>query len=190
MKFIFYTTNQEKLAEAKIALAAFGFEVEGRSFPFIEPTKGTMEDIASYKLSQIKHDDDSPIMVDDSGIYFEAYPGFPGILTKRTFRTLGYKGIRKLLDGETRRAFFQGAIALRWQGEIKTFIGETYGSIITNIPLDLANDLKFPFDPIFIPDGDNRVLSEMSLEQRVAYSYRRKALNALVEWLTQHAIKR
>lgn len=188
MKLIFFTTNHEKLAEAQLALAPFNIKVEGRSFPFIEPTKGSLEDIALFKLSQIQNEE-NPFMVDDSGIFFEAYPGFPGILTKRTFKMVGYKGIRKLLDGETRRSFFQGVIALKWNNEVKTFTGETSGQIIPNIPTTLPNELKFPFDPIFVPDGDNRVLSDMTLEQRVYYSYRRKALEGLVDWFAKQSIK-
>ena len=186
MKLIFATTNPEKLAEAKVALAAFGHEVEGKDFPFKEPTEGTLEDIARVKLNQIDDEFDDPVFVDDSGIFFRSYPGFPGILTKRFFKLIGYKGIDKLLVGENREAFFHGVIAMKWKGQIKVFHGKTMGTIITEIPQNLSNNLKFPFDPIFVPEGDTRVLGEMSLEERVSFSYRRKALEGLGEWLLQY----
>ncbi|TCS84188.1 non-canonical purine NTP pyrophosphatase [Tepidibacillus fermentans] len=183
MKLIFVTTNPEKLAEAQLALAPFGHQVEGKSFPFIEPTEGTLEEIARYKLEQIKEDEEIPIFVDDSGIFFESYPQFPGILTKRIFQLIGYKGIDKLLSGESRKAYFRGVIAVKWKGKIDVFHGITSGRIISEIPYNLPKDLRFPFDPIFIPDGDTQVLGNMSLEQRVYYSYRRKALEKMGHWL-------
>ncbi|WP_339062832.1 non-canonical purine NTP pyrophosphatase [Tepidibacillus marianensis] len=186
MKLIFATTNPEKLDEAKIALAPFGHEVEGRDFPFNEPMEGTLEEIARYKLEQVKEEGEYPIFVDDSGIFFNSYPQFPGILTKRIFHLIGYKGIDKLLDGESRKAYFQGVIAVKWKGKMKVFQGTTMGEIVSEIPIYLPNDLRFPFDPIFIPEGDIQVLGDMTLERRVYYSYRRKALEALGQWLYQY----
>jgi XTP/dITP diphosphohydrolase len=40
-----------------------------------------------------------------------------------------------------------------------------------------------PFDRIFIPDGDTRVLHDVPLEERLRYSYRRKAMEKMAEWL-------
>jgi len=186
MKLIFITTNPEKLEEAKLALAPFGHEVEGRDFPFIEPIEGTLEEIAKYKLHQISEEIEYPVFVDDSGIFFQSYPKFPGILTKRIFQLIGYKGIRKLLDGESHNAYFQGVIAVKWKGQTNVFQGVTNGRILQEIPSNLPSDLRFPFDPIFIPDGCEQVLGDMSLEQRVHYSYRRKALELLGQWLYQY----
>ncbi|MFT9486522.1 non-canonical purine NTP pyrophosphatase [Tepidibacillus infernus] len=187
MKLIFATTNSEKLIEAKMALAPFGFEVEDESFPFKEPTEGTMESIARYKLSQIE-DREEPVFVDDSGIFFEAYPNFPGILTKRIFNLVGYKGIEKLLKEENRSAYFHGVIAMKWRNEIKVFHGELHGKITNLIPNDLPIDLKFPFDPIFIPNGYNKVLGEMPIEKRVFLSYRRIALEEMGKWLKNQLV--
>lgn len=188
MKIIFATRNIEKLKEAKLALAPFGHEVEGRSYSFIEPTEGSLEEIAKIKLSQIEISLDSPVIVDDSGIFFESYPGFPGILTRRVFNLIGYKGIDKLLKEESRKAFFHGVIAVKWKEEIKVFEGKTHGVIIDPIPLDLPKNVDFPFDPIFKPDESDRVFGQMAVEERVYYSYRRKALEELGKWMNAHQL--
>jgi len=185
MKLIFATTNPEKLTEAQVVLEPFGFQVVGKSFNFNEPSEGTMEYIAKTKLSQINTDVDLPVFVDDSGIFFEAFPNFPGILTRRIFNMIGYKGIDKLLKNETRNAFFQGVIAIKYNDVIKIFHGETYGTIIDPIQHNLTTDLRFPFDPIFIPKGSDKVLAEYSLKDRVHYSYRRLALEQLGNWLIE-----
>lgn len=183
IKIIFATSNPEKLKEAQLSLAPFGYEVVGREFAFYEPYEGTMEDIAKIKLSQLDNQLDIPIFVDDSGIFFDAYNNFPGVITKRVFRMIGYKGIEKLLKNENRRAHFQGVIVLKWKDQLKMFKGETFGSIIEEFPNNLPDDLKFPYDPIFRPDGSEFTFSEMSIEDKLKYSYRRKALDSMGEWL-------
>ncbi len=183
MKVIFVTTNPEKLKEAKLAIQPFGHEVEGMSFSFNEPYEGSMEEVARFKLEQLDIDSNVPIFVDDSGIFFEAYQDFPGILTRRIFNLIGYKGIDKLLQNESRRAYFYGVIAVKWRDHIKIFTGKTNGRIVDTLPTNLPPDLRFPFDPIFVPDGDNMVLGDMSIEKRVYYSYRRFALEQFGEWL-------
>lgn len=188
MKLIFATTNIEKVKEAKLALAPYGYDVEPVAIDFNEPINGDMENIAKIKLMQIKNnlELDAPVFVDDSGIYFEGYNDFPGILSKRVFNMIGYKGIKKLLVDENRKAHFHGVIAFIWDNQVKVFHGMTYGSIIREIPDNLPDNLKFPFDPIFIPEGGTKTFSLMDIEEKLEYSYRRKALDGLGQWLNEN----
>lgn len=188
IKIIFATSNPEKLKEAQLSLAPYGYEVEGSEFAFYEPYDGTMEDIAKIKLSQLNIQLDIPVFVDDSGIFFDAYNNFPGVITKRVFRMIGYKGIEKLLINENRRAYFKGVVVLKWRGELKIFKGETYGSIIDKFPNNLPDDLKFPYDPIFKPESSELTFAEMTIEEKLKYSYRRKALDSMGEWLQSKQI--
>lgn len=187
MRILFVTTNSEKLKEARLALAPYGHQVESVDFDFIEPTNGAIEMIAKEKLSQLRLRVPTaiPVIVDDSGIYFVAYEGFPGILTKRIFQQIGYKGIAKLLENEDRRAYFHGVIALMWQGKVRTFHGRMDGKIIEDIPHDLPSNLLYPFDPIFIPRGSKLTMGQLTEEERLSYSYRRKALDKLGKWLEE-----
>lgn len=185
MKIYFVTTNPEKLNEAKLVLNESGYEVEGIEFDFTEPTDGDIESIAKSKLLQItsKLGSKKPIIVDDSGIFFEAYNDFPGILTRRIFDKIGYRGVKNLLQNENRNAYFYGVIAFMWNDEIKLFNGKTHGSISENININLTEGLRFPFDPIFIPVGENITFLEMTIEEKLKYSYRKKALDQLCKWL-------
>jgi non-canonical purine NTP pyrophosphatase (RdgB/HAM1 family) len=187
MRLLFVTTNTEKLKEARLALAPYGHQVESIDYDFIEPANGAIESIAKEKLSQLGPyvTAEMPVIVDDSGLYLVAYEGFPGILTKRIFQQIGYKGIKKLLVDEDRRAYFHGVIAFMWKGEVKTFHGTMHGKIIDEIPFDLPEELQYPFDPIFIPEGSKSTMSQLSTEEKLCYSYRRKALDQLGAWLKE-----
>jgi len=183
LKLYFVTQNEGKLAEARQYLRPLGIEVEGVSIPLLEPGEGTVKEISRIKLEQAIEAGYDRVMVDDAGIYLEAYPAFPGVLSKRIFHQIGYRGIRKLLEGESRKAWFEGAISISWNGKTETFTGVTRGRIIQDIRDDLEPVPEFPFDPIFIPDGADRVMKEMPLDERLSYSYRRKALEKLAAWL-------
>ena len=185
MKLFFVTQNKAKVAEAKGILAPFGIDVEQKTVAFVEPDKGTVEETAGQKLKQVRKQGLDQFMVDDAGIYFAAYKDFPGILSKRIYERIGYKGIRKLLHGEKREAWFQGAVGICFNGEMKIFSGETRGHIVEQIEQSESPVTDFPYDPIFIPEGESRVLSELSEEEWQTYSYRRKALIGLAEWLKE-----
>lgn len=185
MKLFFVTQNKAKVAEAKGILAPYGIEVEQRTVSFVEPDKGTVEETARAKLEQVLKKGLDQFMVDDAGIYFAAYTDFPGILSKRIYERIGYKGIYKLLHGEKREAWFRGAVGVCFNGEMKIFSGETRGHIIERMD-GLKNAVSdFPYDPIFIPEGESRVLSQLSENEWKIYSYRRKALVRMAEWLME-----
>jgi XTP/dITP diphosphohydrolase len=189
MKILFATQNEGKLTEANQVLAPFGIEVVSVNIPLMEPDAGTVAEVARVKLKQVMERGYDRIMVDDAGIYFAAYPQFPGVLTKRVYERIGYRGIEKLLQGESREAWFEGAVAVCWNGLVKTFTGITHGKIVDKMSDAIVPETGFPFDPIFIPDGDTRVLKEMPVEERMRYSYRRKALTKMADWLRKVAIE-
>jgi XTP/dITP diphosphohydrolase len=185
MKIFFATQNKGKLAETRQILSSFGFAVESINISLAEPDAGTVEEVARIKLEQASGCGYDPIIVDDAGIFFAAYPGFPGVLTKRVFERIGYRGIKKLLSGEDRKAWFEGAVAVRWRGKQQIFTGKTTGIILNEWPDRVEPEPGFPFDPIFIPDGGTKVLKEMTPTERMAYSYRRQALEKMAQWMKE-----
>ncbi|PTX59637.1 dITPase [Melghirimyces profundicolus] len=181
----FATQNEGKLNEAREILGPLGIEVESMNLDLAEPDRGTIEAVTMEKLRQVREMGFSRVMVDDAGIFFAAYPHFPGILTKRVFQGIGYKGIMKLLDGETRKAWFEGAVAVLWDGETVAFSAQTPGRLLKTSPDRIQPEPGFPFNSIFIPHGDHRTLSEMSAEERAHYSYRGKVLKQVARWLSE-----
>jgi XTP/dITP diphosphohydrolase len=183
LELLFATGNQGKIAEAEKVLKPLGIEVIRYPIDLHEPTAGTVKDIAIHKLQQVIVKGVDHVMVDDAGIYFAAYPQFPGILSKRVFQGIGYRGIGKLLQGESRVAWFEGAIALCWKGQVQVFTGVTKGRLIEKIDDSIEVDPHFPYDPLFIPEGEKEVLKFLPQDKRLYYSYRRRALEQMAHWL-------
>jgi XTP/dITP diphosphohydrolase len=181
----FVTENAGKLAEARAVLSPLGIEVHHTPLPLSEPKEGTIREICLEKLHQVRRMGMDRVMVDDAGIFLASYPGFPGVLTKRIFEMIGYKGFMNLLAGQSRQAWFEGAVAALWDGEIGCFVARTPGRIIEADPESLRPEPGFPFNPIFVPEGEDRVLSKISREERLKYSYRRKAMEQLAGWLKE-----
>ncbi|MDR6225629.1 non-canonical purine NTP pyrophosphatase [Desmospora profundinema] len=185
----FATLNEGKLREARHVLSPMGIDVIRLPLELIEPDAGTIEEVTREKLRQVKEMGIDRVMVDDAGIFFAAYDHFPGILTKRIFERIGYKGIFKLLEGETRQAWFEGAIALLWDGETQIFSARTHGRLLDTLPPDVKPEAGFPFNPIFVPAGDHRTLAEMSPDERERYSYRGKVLKEAARWLNERNVE-
>lgn len=183
LHIFFASNNQAKLNEVKQILEPLGFEVENLEIDFQEPSFGTIEEVALNKLDQILEKGYDQVIVDDSGIFFKAYHQFPGILTKRIFHHIGYVGIKKLLEGESREAWFKGTLALSWKGEKRIFSGILKGVMVKDICEETCCEPGLPFDPIFIPVGSSQTLKKMSIEERLFYSYRRPALEEMVKWI-------
>lgn len=187
IKLTFVTSNEGKWQEAQDVLSPYGFEVQPITYDFAEPTAGTIEQIAIQKLQQIRNQGYRRVFVEDSGIFFAAYHQFPGVLSKRVFQGIGYRGLEKLLHNESKDAWFSGTVALDWDGEIKTFSASIDGTIVKKKP-SLAPEPGLPFDPIFVPTGEERVFAALSLEKRRQYSYRRRALINMANWIHEQKL--
>lgn len=188
-ELLFATSNEGKIREARYVLSPLGFEIRPIEMDFDEPITGSISEIALHKLHQVLAKGMTHVFVEDSGIFFDAYHQFPGILSKRVFQGIGYRGIEKLLMHESKKAWFEGAIAAHWQGAIKVFSAKTFGHLFFQSEQTLAPESGLPFDPIFVPEGENCVLQQLPYEQRIKHSYRRKALVKMAHWMDQQGVK-
>ena len=101
------------------AFSPLGIEVIHHSLTLMEPVEGRVEEVCLEKLRQVRRMGLNRVMVDDAGLILEAYPGFPGVISKRIFDQIGYRGLMKLLSGEPRQAWLEGAVAVLWDGKVR-----------------------------------------------------------------------
>lgn len=194
MEIIFATGNQHKVVEAQKAL--------GDSFALIMPKElGLTEDIpedgdtleknAIQKAEYLWNKFGKNCFADDTGLEVDALDGAPGVYSAR------YAGPDKGSDANMakllaemakveqsrgpvkRSARFRTVVALIIDGKLKTFEGVLEGEIATS----RSGNEGFGYDPIFVPQGYDCTLAQISLDEKNAISHRGKAIRALAEYL-------
>ncbi len=131
-----------------------------------------------------------PVIVDDTGIYFEKLGDEPGIDTKSFVKKHGgIEGLKNNIQ-EGDRAFFQSVISYMDQGmvEPRSFIGRVGGRLSAR---DDAQEIEggFPFNHVFIPDGRDEFLYQIPIEERKKFSHRFQAAASLKEFLLEKTEK-
>jgi XTP/dITP diphosphohydrolase len=176
-KIYFVTTNAGKFREAR-ALFEGLFDVEQINMSYPELQDDDLSKIAAYGARYCAVELDKPLIVEDSGMFVDALGGFPGPYSAYVQRTLGNKGILRLMEGvENRRAEFRSVVAYSAPGEEPTtFTGIWWGDLLE----EEVGTNGFGYDPIFsyrqFPVG------EMTVEQKNEVSHRRRSLLQFREW--------
>lgn len=183
-RIYFATGNPHKVEEAKLILKDYNVDLIHLNIQRVEIQSTDLVEIATYSLNQIIKDFKNPVFVEDTGLFIDCLNGFPGPFSSYVFKTVGNKGIMKLMKDEpNRKALFKTVIAFKESNKnknsVKIFIGETLGLIAEEI-----RGIGWGYDPIFIPlEGDGRTYAEMNLEEKNMLSHRFKALKLLGEFL-------
>lgn len=174
---LFVTSNEGKFREAREIAREFSVEIEWLRMEYDEPQGEDLEEIAVKSAKILSREINEPFFIEDSGLFIEALNGFPGPYSSYVFRTIGNKGILKLMEGvKNRKAYFKAVIAFYDGKEIRTFDGIVYGEIATEV----KGEKGFGFDPIFL--YGKKTFAEMG-EEKNQFSHRRKALEKFFSWL-------
>jgi len=179
----FVTRNKHKFEEASYVLSHFGVRVVQVDLERVEIQSDDLSEIALTGAKQASLRLGRAVVVEDAGLFVDALNGFPGPYSSYVFRTIGIRGILKLMSGVgDRRARFESAVAYcDPSGECRVFRGVALGVIA----LEPRGSGGFGFDPIFIPDeGGGLTYAEMSFERKCEISHRAKAFKAFGEWFT------
>ncbi|MGE0009681.1 MAG: non-canonical purine NTP pyrophosphatase [Candidatus Babeliales bacterium] len=128
-----------------------------------------------------------PVLVDDTAVFFDAYPDFPGTMTKFVYKTLGLPGIFKLIE-TGQRMHIRIVLVFMYGDNEYAIIEETiHGTITTCARLDLHRK-EAPFDTIFIPDGATQTVDELVQEDKgEPYQYRMRALKKFLAMFESNA---
>ena len=173
-QFKFVTGNLNKVREAEDILGypMEQVKVEG----MFEIQTQDIEELVNHKCQQAYDSLKCPVLVEDSGLLFNAWNGLPGALVKWFECTVGCEGILKMLQPfEDRHAKAVCCFAVHDGGNIRVARGEIEGKIATKI----RGNNGFGWDVFFIPDGHERTFAEMPSEEKNSISHRRKALEKL-----------
>jgi len=184
---LFATGNRHKFEEISKTLAHYGIELSFQKTDLIEPDLDSLKEVALAKAKQAFALYRKPLIVEDTGFYLEAYPGFPGPNSKWVFNRIGYEGLFKLLSGKSRKGFFHTVICLIDGPESHRFFeGKWQGKVGKKVVMPEKDAM--PYARIFIPDGEKRTAVEMPFEEKDQKSQRSIAAHALGKWLKEKAL--
>ena len=184
MRLRFITGNDNKVKEAQERLRELGFEVVQDNLGPPEVQADTLEEVALFSAKWVAERSSLPFFLEDAGFFVHALNGFPGVYSAYVFDTIGYEGILKLMVNENDRGAHFAAVIVYFDGEeFHTFRGEVKGIVSR----DARGNNGFGYDPIFIPEGEERTFAEMSPQEKSRMSHRGRALEKMTEWLEKHA---
>lgn len=194
MRFVLASNNKNKLREMGELLSELRIELvsqrdAGCSFE-VDETGSTFEENAYLKAIAVTQATGLPAVADDSGLMVDALDGAPGIYSAR------YTGshedtdeartaflLEKLYGVENRTAKFVSAICCTFpNGDVLQARGECAGMIL----FAPRGSNGFGYDPVFLPEGYERSMAELSAEEKNAISHRGKAMRKFMEELRDY----
>jgi len=179
----FATGNIHKFNEARRVLAEFRISTAMLNLETIEIQDDSLENIARASAVDAAKKSSLPVFVEDAGLFINALNGFPGPYSAYVYRTIGTKGILKLMENEKKReAYFLSVVAFfnnQKQAVPTCFQGRVEGRITHKE----RGRQGFGFDPIFEPlGGDGKTFAEMTTQEKNKHSHRAQALRKFAKW--------
>ena len=185
MKIVLASSNEHKVKEINAIVSGLGIEfiLPPAGFDPVEDGK-TFEENSLIKAKEAWKLAKTWTLADDSGLCIDALNGAPGIHSARYAETPQARINRVLheMQGvENRSARFKCCMTLiNPQGEVAfSYTGICEGSIIQG----QRGVNGFGYDPIFLLEGTNKTMAELSEDEKNAVSHRGKALNAVLKYL-------
>jgi XTP/dITP diphosphohydrolase len=193
-KILLATRNEGKLVELRRMLDSAGVEVLGLAdvadFPEAPETGATFAENALAKARDAVAATGLPAVADDSGLAVDALNGMPGVLSARWCGRHGAdeENLRLVLGqlhdvpDERRGAQFVCAAALVLPAGTETVVHGEWPGRLARAPRGTNG---FGYDPIFVPEGEERTSAELAPEEKDAASHRGRAMRALLPHLAQ-----
>lgn len=169
--------NQGKIAEFSRLL---GRHIDGKKISLPEIQDTDVRAVAKAKAEAAYAQLGTPVFVDDTGLYIDAWGNLPGALIAWFLDNVGNNGIIRMLEGwDNRQARVVTALGYCDEHGSQVFVGELRG-VIAESP---RGDNGFGYDPIFIPESANKTFAEMTDAEKDAISMRARAAAAMREGL-------
>ena len=188
MRILFATGNENKIVEAREVLMPLGHSVEGLVISglrpnFDEPKHLGLDGVAESKIRQAmeliegSELEGSAILVEDSGIFLDAFPEWPGAESSDIEKEIGLDGIIEKVKESGNSGAEYRAVAILSNGNQ---VWKSKGICRCKISDHPRGSNGFGYDPIFIPkEGDGGTFGELGNEIKNQISHRKKAMLGL-----------
>ena len=191
-RIVLATHNAHKVAEFAAIVAATRPDLEIIGYDGPEPVEDglTFADNALIKARAAAVHTGLPALADDSGICVDVLGGSPGVFSAYWAGHAKDAGanLALLLDQLSdirdpgRTAQFVSTIALVIPDGVEHVVEGIWPG---RLAVEASGAGGFGYDPIFIPDGQQRTVGEWSADEKNASSHRSRAFTALVPLLAQ-----
>ena len=182
LRAVLCSLNSHKARELEQLLPGWTIEPLDRD-DYPPETGATYYENAAIKAAFGREHAPGWVLAEDSGLEVEALGGRPGVLSAR-YAPEGPPAIAKLLgeleDAEDRRARYVSELVLL-APEGRELRGT--GILEGRIALVARGSEGFGYDPIFIPEGEERTVAELGDEWKAERSHRARAAQALLRAL-------
>ncbi len=171
--------NRNKARELERLLPGWTIEPLDRD-DYPPETGETYYDNAAIKAAFGREHERGWVLAEDSGLEVEALGGRPGVLSAR-YAPEGPPAVAKLLyelegSGERRARYVCELVLLSPDGQELRGTGTLEGRIAG----ERAGSEGFGYDPIFVPDGEERTVAELGNDWKAESSHRARAAGALL----------
>jgi XTP/dITP diphosphohydrolase len=179
---VFASRNRHKARELEALLPGWTLEPLDRD-DYPPETGATYYENAASKVRFAREHTEGWVISEDSGLEVKALGGRPGVLSAR-YAPEGAPAIAKLvveLDGiEDRRARYVSELVLL-APDGRELRGT--GALEGRIAAEPRGNEGFGYDPIFIPENEERTVAELGNEWKAEHSHRARAARALLRAL-------
>ena len=179
------SSNENKLRELRHALEGWTIELLGADDYPPEAGETYYENARAKAAFARTRIPDCWVLGEDSGVEIEGLGGGPGVLSARW--AAGREAERALeelqgVEGDARRArYVCELVAISPEGAESRGTGALEGKIAE----ELSGSEGFGFDPVFIPDGEDRTVAQLGNDWKRDNSHRARAARALLVSIMQ-----
>ena len=156
--FTLVTGNRNKLLESERLL---GCRLDHESVDLPEIQSLDLLEVLRAKGEEAWRRLRRPVVVEETGLSLAAMGGFPGPLVKWMLEAMGPVGIARAVHGLGDARASACCALIYIDGEV-TLIGE--GETRGELVLEPKGEDGFGWDPVFVPDGEQRTYAELGAE--------------------------
>ena len=194
MKMVLASNNRDKLREVRQILSGTGIEIisqseAGCSFE-AEENGTTFRENARIKARAAMEATGLPAVADDSGLEVNAMGGAPGVYSARFMVELSYPEKCQIIMDRVSKSpdrgarFVCSAVCVLPNGDEICADGVNDGARSESA----RGTGGFGYDPIFIPNGFDRTMAELSEDEKNSISHRGRAFRKFAEELGRYMI--
>ena len=184
LKAVLCSRNRHKARELERLLPGWTIEPLDRD-DYPPETGATYHENAAIKAAFGREHEPGWVLAEDSGLEVDALGGRPGVLSAR-YAPEGPPAVAKLLaelgGAEDRRARYVSELVLL-APDGRELRGT--GTLEGRIAHEPAGSEGFGYDPIFVPEKEERTVAELGNEWKAEHSHRARAAKTLLAAL-QH----